>query len=188
MKRSVWGTIVVTAAVCAAPPGAWAKDSEKPVVSKGLGAEIENAVDAVPNFWGSVLVAKEGDVLFAKGYGMADFEKRPCTPVTLYELASVSKQVTATAILHLEQRGKLSTDDTIDRFFKDVPDDKKGITVWMLLTHTASLNDQGVGYADPIPTKKYVASMLAKPLQQDEWTGWKPIAFLEMAGKVEDRG
>lgn len=164
--RARWMTaaLALGAAVAPAPPAA-AKDSEEPIVAGDLGKAVETAVEeAAPSFWGSVLVARGGEIVFAKGYGMSDFEKTPCTPATLYELASVSKQVTAAAVLHLARRGKLSVDDTIDRFFDDVPDDKKAITVHHLLTHTSGLDGRGVSYSDPVSRDRYVEQMMAKPL------------------------
>lgn len=156
-----------------AAPQAVAKDSADPIVVEDEGEAFEAAADAIEGFWGSVLVARDGEILFAKGYGMADFEERPCTPLTLYELASVSKQVTATAILHLAQRGKLSLDDKLDRFFDDVPEAMQDITVRHLVTHTAGLNDDGVGYADPIATDRYVEQMLSKKRRFDAGTDYR---------------
>lgn len=162
--RVTWASVLVLGLAVAAT----AKDSDKPIVTGDLGGQIEAAVEkAAPAFWGSVLVARGGEIVFAKGYGMADFDEAPCTPTTLFELASVSKQVTSAAVLHLAQRKKLSVDDTIDRFFKDVPSDKKGITVHQLLTHTSGLNPEGVGYADPVARDAYVKRMMAKPLVTD---------------------
>ena len=56
----------------------------------------------------AVIVIKEGKPLFAKGYGLADLEKKiPCTTNTNFRLASVTKQFTAMAVLILVARGKL---------------------------------------------------------------------------------
>src|SRR5262245_38124828 len=62
----------------------------------------------------AVLIHQPDKVLFQKGYGLAELkERRPITPYTLFELASVSKTFTATAILILHDRGKLSIDDEL---------------------------------------------------------------------------
>jgi CubicO group peptidase (beta-lactamase class C family) len=154
----VMGTCAVLAA---------AADSDEPVVAGKLGEQVEAAVEnaAGPGFWGAVLVSKGGDIVFAKGYGMADFEKTPNTPRTLFELASVSKHVTAAAVLHLHQRGKLSLDDTLETFWKKVPADKAGVTVHHLLTHTSGLTREGVGYASPISRKDYVETIFGRPME-----------------------
>lgn len=148
-------------------PVAWAKDTDKPVVDGELGRKLDESVATAGggDFWGSVLVARKGRIVLAKGYGASDYVEMPNTPRTLFELASASKQVTATAILHLCQRKKLSVDDTLDRVFDHVPDDKKPITVHHLLTHTSGISGNiGVPYASPLPRKRYVEQMLAEPL------------------------
>src|SRR5437879_2254543 len=63
-------------------------------------------------FMGSVLVARGNDILLNKGYGFANLEWNiPNSPATKFAIASVTKQFTAAAILLLEERGKLKTDD-----------------------------------------------------------------------------
>ena len=90
----------------------------------------------------TVMVIKNGDVLFAKAYGLANFaEKIPCTTNTNFRLASVTKQFTAMSILILAKRGKLSLDDKLTRFFPEFPAYGKEITIRHLLTHTSGLLD-----------------------------------------------
>ena len=88
----------------------------------------------------TVMVIKNGDVVFAKAYGLANFaEKIPCTTNTNFRLASVTKQFTAMSILILAKRGKLSLDDKLTRFFPEFPAYGKEITIRHLLTHTSGL-------------------------------------------------
>lgn len=145
-----------------------AKDKKDGTVINGdLGSKLDAAVvqSGGAEFWGSVLVSRDGKILLAKGYGFADYGKKPNTPKTLFELASASKQVTAAAVLHLQRKKKLTVTDTLDRFFKKVPEDKKGIQVHHLLTHTSGISGNvGVPYASPISRKEYVKEMLSKPL------------------------
>lgn len=144
-----------------------AADSDQPVVAGKLGQALEAALleSGGADFWGAVLVARKGVVLLAKGYGMADHEKTPNTPLTLFELASTSKQFTAAAILHLQQKKKLEVSHTLDRVFEDVPEDKHGITLHHLLTHRSGMSGSvGVPYASPIQREQYVKQMLAQPL------------------------
>lgn len=106
--------------------------------SSALDAWSEGMVDA--GFSGAVLVARGGEVVLHAGYGMADREQaRPFTADTAFTTGSVTKQFTAAAILKLEEQGKLSVDDAISRFFDGVPEDKQGITLHHLLTHTSGL-------------------------------------------------
>src|SRR5215475_9457964 len=67
---------------------------------------------ASQQFMGTVLVARDGLVLFSKGFGSADLEWNIAnTPNTKFRLGSITKQFTAASILLLEERGKLSIDD-----------------------------------------------------------------------------
>lgn len=175
-------------AACALP--ALAADSDDPIVLGEFGERIQRAADeaAGAGFWGAVLVARDGDVVFAKGYGLADFEKTPNTPRTLFELASVSKHVTAAAVLHLSRSGKLSMDDTLGRFWSDVPDDKADVTVHQLLTHTSGLTLEGVSYASPISRTEYVKTIFAKPLESKpgERFAYNNVGYALLAAIVEE--
>ena len=96
----------------------------------------------------AVIVIKEGKPLFAKGYGLAELEKKiPCTTNTNFRLASVTKQFTAMAVLILAEQGKLSLEDLLPKFFPEFPEYAKAITLRNLLTHTSGLTD----YEDHIP-------------------------------------
>src|SRR5262249_39671283 len=91
---------------------------------------------------GVVLVGKGERPLLLKGYGLANREERtPARPGTAYCIGSITKPFTATAILRLERAGKLKVEDPITRFFDDVPEDKRVITLHHLLTHTAGLGE-----------------------------------------------
>lgn len=90
------------------------------------------------NFSGVVLVAAENKVLFKEAFGLANREKNiPFSEDTIFNIGSLTKQFTATAILKLHESNKLSVNDPLSKFFDNVPDDKKKITVHHLLTHTA---------------------------------------------------
>ena len=91
----------------------------------------------------AVVVVRNGQVSFAKGYGMANLEyETPITPRTVFHVASVSKQFTAFAIYLLSKDGKLSLDDDIRRFIPELPDFGKPIRIRHLLAHTSGLRDQ----------------------------------------------
>jgi CubicO group peptidase (beta-lactamase class C family) len=91
-------------------------------------------------FMGSALVAKGGKVVMEKGYGMANVELDvPNTPDTKFRLGSITKQFTATAIMQLQEQGKLSTNDLACKFLPSCPDAWKTITVHHLLTHTSGI-------------------------------------------------
>jgi CubicO group peptidase (beta-lactamase class C family) len=112
--------------------------------------ELEKRVEEQlpPHLGACVLAIDDGEIIFKQAYGTSDVETRaPCTPATNYRLASVSKQFTATAVLQQVDRGQLSLDDTLDRFFPGFPEYGGKITVRHLLTHTSGLPH----YEDLIP-------------------------------------
>jgi CubicO group peptidase (beta-lactamase class C family) len=119
--------------------------SDQPAIADGtVRGELARRLDGrmkeleAGGFSGVLLVAKDGGVILAKGYGMADREKKiPVTADTVMCIGSVTKQFTGAAILKLETQGKLRVSDPITRYFKGVPDDKTGITLHHLLTHSA---------------------------------------------------
>jgi CubicO group peptidase (beta-lactamase class C family) len=87
-------------------------------------------------------VYRDGAVVYAKGYGMANLELGvPITPSSIFQLASVSKQFTAMVMVLLAQDGKLSLDVDIHRYVPEVPTFGKTITIRQLLTHTSGIRD-----------------------------------------------
>jgi len=117
-------------------------------------------------FSGVVLVARDGEVLFVEGVGLADRERGiPWSPATVSTVGSITKQLTGAAILLLAEEGKLAVTDPIHRFFDGVPEDKQGITVHHLLTHSSGIVDlDGYGDFDPLEREEFVRKILAQPL------------------------
>jgi CubicO group peptidase (beta-lactamase class C family) len=88
----------------------------------------------------AVLVAKGGQVLLRKGYGLANVELGvPIQPDMVFELGSITKQFTAAAILLLQERGRLSVDDEIIKYLPDYPTHGRKITLDHLLTHVSGI-------------------------------------------------
>ncbi len=93
------------------------------------------------DFTGSVLVAKDGKVLLAKGYGLANAEHEIAnSPETKFRLGSITKQFTATAILILQDQGKLAVEDLISKYLVDTPKAWEKVTIHHLLTHTSGIH------------------------------------------------
>ncbi|HSF46594.1 MAG TPA: serine hydrolase domain-containing protein [Chitinophagaceae bacterium] len=91
-------------------------------------------------FNGNVLVAEKGKIIFQRSYGYADFNTgRMLNDSSVFELASVSKQFTATGILMLRDQGKLKLSDSLRKFFPELP--YQNITLYHMLTHTSGLPD-----------------------------------------------
>jgi CubicO group peptidase (beta-lactamase class C family) len=127
-----------------APAGAAAAQAGQPA-----GADRSAAVDALFTRWhtpdspgAAVLVLQHGEVVHAKGYGMANLEHGiPIRTNTVFDIASISKQFGAFAIALLEAEGRLQFDDDVRRYVPELPDFGHTITVRHLVHHTSGLRD-----------------------------------------------
>jgi D-alanyl-D-alanine carboxypeptidase len=90
----------------------------------------------------SVAVVKNGRTVVAKGYGFADLENDvPATEGTVYRIGSLTKQFTAASIMRLSEQGKLSLDDTVQKFLPTFPTQGNRVTVRHLLNHTSGIKN-----------------------------------------------
>ena len=90
----------------------------------------------------AIIVVKDGQVIFRKGYGLANLELGVAIrPEMVFRLCSVTKQFTAVAISMLVEQGRLSLNDEITKFFPDYPTGRRKVTVENLLTHTSGIKD-----------------------------------------------
>jgi CubicO group peptidase (beta-lactamase class C family) len=104
-------------------------------------------------FNGNVLVAKKGKILYEKAIGWADYLHRDSLKInSQFELASISKTMTSTAILMLMERGKLRLDQNVKDFFPNFPYD--GITIKLLLTHRSGMMNY-VYFVDDVYRKEH---------------------------------
>lgn len=89
-------------------------------------------------FNGNVLVAQKGKIIYEKAIGWADYLHRDSLQInSVFELASVSKPFTATAIMLLVEQGKLNLNQNVKEFFPDFP--YEGITIRLLLSHRSGM-------------------------------------------------
>jgi CubicO group peptidase (beta-lactamase class C family) len=89
----------------------------------------------------SVLVAQNGDIVYQKGFGYADIEKKiQVAPDTKFKIGSISKQFTAVAVLKLQEEGKITTEDKLSKYIPDFPRGNE-VTIYQLLTHTSGIHD-----------------------------------------------
>jgi len=113
------------------------------VAAQDLAPKFDQYLSALASqgrFGGSVLVARDGRVIFTKGYGLANAEwDVPNRPQTKFRLGSITKQFTATAILLLQERGKLSVQDPICKYVDNCPSAWSEITIHHLLSHTGGI-------------------------------------------------
>lgn len=127
----------------------------------------------------AVIVRKNGETVFRKGYGLADLELGvPVEPDMVFRLGSVTKQFTAVSILLLAQEGKLGLQDEITKLLPDYPTQGRKITVEHLLTHTSGIQS----YTDlaewlPLWRKDFTLKELIdlfkdKPMQFEPGESW----------------
>lgn len=120
----------------------------------------------------SVIVAKHGRILFRKAYGLADIEQNILLQSDdLFQIGSLTKQFTATAIMLLVQEGKLALSEPITRYLPDSPSVWQKITIEHLLTHTSGIVDYTKlpGFLENINKEKSLSQLIAvfkdEPLQ-----------------------
>ncbi len=100
--------------------------------------EVMKELHRTRGFNGNVLVAKKGKIVYENAIGWADYLHRDSLKLSSqFELASVTKTMTSTAILMLMERGKLTLDDDVKKFFPDFP--YNGVTIRLLLTHRSGM-------------------------------------------------
>lgn len=89
----------------------------------------------------AVAVVRDGRVLLARGYGMADIEQGvPVTDRTIFRIGSITKEFTAAAILKLAEQGRLSLDDTLSRYVPSFPRGGE-VTLRQMLLHTSGIRN-----------------------------------------------
>lgn len=118
--------------------------SSDAVVVRGSDARrIDDYLTRLSGFgWsGAFYIARHDTVLLHKGYGVANRSTGArIGPQTVFDIGSLAKQFTASAVMLLRERGKLSLDDSISRYLADVPADKRGITIRQLLSHSSGMD------------------------------------------------
>ena len=120
----------------------------------------------------SVAIVRDGKIVYLHAYGLANIDmKMPAKPFMRYSIGSISKQFTATAILLLQQQGKLSIDDKVAKWVPGLTDGDK-VTIRELLSHTS-------GYQDYWPQDYVMPEMLQPTTARqiiDHW-GKIPLDF-----------
>jgi CubicO group peptidase (beta-lactamase class C family) len=118
------------------------------------------------HFNGNVLVAEKGRVIYQKSAGYADSKtKQLLTDGSVFELASLTKQFTAAAVMLCKEKGWLSLDDSLSKYIPELP--YEGITIRQMLTHTSGLPEQNelmykVWDADTAATNRDLIEQLIK--------------------------
>ena len=129
---------VTIALILLIPIACLAQDSFTTKVDEYVRSEMQ--AQQIPGV--ALAVVKDGKVVLARGYGLANVEHQvPVKPETICQSGSTGKQFTATAVMMLVEEGKLSLEDKITKHFTDAPETWRDITVRHLLTHTSGMTD-----------------------------------------------
>lgn len=126
-----------------------------------------------PDFSGVVLLAEKDSVLFEKAYGYSSIEFEVKNKVnTLFNIASITKTMTAVATLQLVEKGLLDLDVPVGKYLPDYPNTtvRDSVTAYQLLTHTSGLNNflvddfKDMGKLNLKALKDYLVLFASKPL------------------------
>lgn len=174
---TIVGVLIVQRCLCAE---VYAQDKTAKIGRILKDYQDQNALNGV------VLVAEKGKVIYQNAFGLANFEfKVPNSIDTKFEIASLSKHITAVIILQLRDEGKLNLDDPIGRYLTDTLSKKtETISIRHLLTHTSGLTDHRFidrydkregRYA--LSSDELVKFILEKELLFDPGTSWSYSNF-----------
>ncbi|HEX6275314.1 MAG TPA: serine hydrolase domain-containing protein [Polyangiaceae bacterium] len=131
------GCAVLVFAACSDPDSG----SEEPV---DVAAEVRSRIDAAvaDGFSGAILVTNDGERLATEAHGLADRDAGVANTIgTAFDVGSILKTFTATAIFRLVEDGELALDTTLSEIFPDVPADKASITLVELVQHSAGFDE-----------------------------------------------
>ncbi len=140
-------------------------------------ADLEEKADALVRnfaedgvFQGAVLVKSKANILFQRSYGMANLEwQTPITEMTRFRIGSLTKQFAAAAMLQLEEKGRLSVQDSVRKYYPEAPAEWDGVTIEHLLRHTSGIFNYtslpGFDFRREMTAAEVVATVHDKPLE-----------------------
>ncbi len=118
----------------------------------------------------ALVIVRDGKTAKSAAYGFSNLEhKTPATLNTVFEIGSVTKQITAAGIPLLQQEGKLLVDDKISKFFSELPPSWTNVTVRHLLNHTSGIKSytglNGFELTKKLTQKQFIAALAPLPLE-----------------------
>lgn len=125
----------------------------------------------------AVAVIHNGRLVKAQGYGLANVELNvPATKETVFEIGSVTKQFTASAVMMLAQEGKINLDDKIGKYLPPIPQAWNEITVRQLLTHTSGIRNytglSGFELSKHLKKEEFIKTIAEYPLDFQPGERW----------------
>src|SRR5205823_1922618 len=117
----------------------------------------------------AIAVVHHGRVAKSAGYGLANLELEvAATAHSVFEIGSMTKQITAEAVMMLVEDGKLRLDDPLSRYLPGLPENWNVIRLRYLLTHTSGLHDwygdSAFSYRREFTTAEFIAFVARHPL------------------------
>jgi CubicO group peptidase (beta-lactamase class C family) len=133
-----------------------------------------NEITTAGKINGHVLVAKNGEVLLSKGYGATDYDtETKITEDTIFLIGSITKPITALAVMQLQEKGALNLSDPVSKY---VPDQTEGdeMTIEQLLTHTSGIRSNvNHNFYSYIPKEELIKKIAAEPLQLEPGSSYE---------------
>ena len=125
----------------------------------------------------AIAVIKNGKIVKAEGYGLASVEFNvPATSETVFEIGSVSKQLTAAGIMLLVEDGKINLDEKISNYLPNTPESWSKVTVRNLLTHTSGVKTytglSGFELSKRLNRDEFIKALSAYPLDFEPGASW----------------
>lgn len=181
MKRSIAAALFALVPVLALAAGSVPAPVE---VTPAVAAQIDTGLQAAAGSTKgltpaiSVAVVENGRVAYARAFGVADVTaKTPATPQTRFRIASVTKTITAVAVMQLVEAGRVRLDEKVASYLVNVPHGRE-ITIRQLLMHTSGLwnyGDEAISsgrVAKPTTPYAILASLSLRPLEAKPGTGF----------------
>lgn len=169
MSHLIQPLCAVMLAFPATPLHALAADT----VATDVGVRLDSVLSAAVQrgFSGVVRVERRGTLLLRKGYGLADRERHiPFSDATVVQIGSNTKDFTLTALLRLQQRGRLSLRDSLGKYFPTAPTDKRAITLQQLVDHRGGFPIGLGGDFEPVLREQFLQRAFAAPLRAQPGT------------------
>jgi CubicO group peptidase (beta-lactamase class C family) len=138
MMRATRSVLILLTLFCALSSFAQGDDVPSDGIADYVHSEMQR--QHIPGL--SLLVARDGKIVRAQGYGLASVELQvPVKPETVFQSGSVGKQFTATGVMMLVEEGKIRLDDPVTKYLQGAPATWQQVTISELLSHTAGFTD-----------------------------------------------
>ncbi len=170
--------LCATLASCATPSAPAANPIAAPIVERPTSGPLFEAIEHVRSPGVVAAVYRDGRLTHVYAWGAADCAGGgEANPFADFEIGSISKHMTAVALLRLAERGQVNIDATVGTYLTDIPEAWKRVTLRQLLTHTSGVPDYeeaaGYGIYETSPTPAQIFATVAdRPLDFEPGRNW----------------